>query len=94
MDLIIDEKRLGQMIADSLVKKLTPIVESAVKKYERPDELLNPQDLCDQVLHCDRSTLDGYFVKQPGFPSINKGTRKVYSRKAVEKWISTHQVTA
>lgn len=94
MELNIDEQRLSEMVADGLVKKLTPVVEAAVKKYERPDELLSPQEICMQVLHCDRGTLDGYFVYQPGFPSMNKGSRKVYSRKAVEKWISTHQIIA
>ncbi|WP_204120210.1 DNA-binding protein [Levilactobacillus wangkuiensis] len=94
MELNIDEQQLSQMVADGLVKKLTPVIEMAVKKYEQPDELLEPQELCDQVLHCHRDTLDNYFVYQPGFPSMNKGTRKVYSLKAVEKWISTHQIIA
>lgn len=94
MELNIDEKQLGKLVAGDLVNKLMPVIEVAIKKYERPDELLEPQELCDQVLHCHRNTLDTYFVYQPGFPSMNKGTRKVYSRKAVEKWISTHQITA
>jgi len=94
MELNIDEQQLGQLVAGDLVQKLMPIIEATIKKYERPDELLEPQELCDRVLHCHRDTLEKYFIYQPGFPSMNKGTRKVYSLKAVEKWISTHQKTA
>ena len=52
MELSIDEKQLSQMVADNLAKKLAPVVEAAVEKYERTDELLDGKYVYENILHC------------------------------------------
>lgn len=90
MNLTLDEQRIGQLVADSLVAKLTPIIESAVKKYERPDEYLDAKAVYTDILHCSSKTFTDYYLQQPGFPISHKGSQLVYSRKRVEKWMATH----
>ena len=87
----IDEHELTEMVANRLAEKLFPQLHDLVTKYETPDELLTGQEICNQVLHCSTNTLTSYFLYQPGFPTILKGSQRVYSRKAVEKWIAEHQ---
>lgn len=91
MELAIDENQIAKQVAEQMAKQITPLIEELVKRYERPDELLDAKQICRQVLHCSTTTLTEFFLYQPGFPSIYKGNRRVFSRKAVEKWIADHQ---
>jgi len=90
MELSIDEKQLSQMVADNLAKKLAPVVEAAVEKYERTDELLDGKYVYENILHCSYKTFVDYYLQQPGFPISHKSTQLAFSRKRVEKWLATH----
>lgn len=87
----IDEETIADMVADRLAQKLFPPLKDFVIKEYRPDELLNAQEICDQTLHCSTKILNSFYLYQPGFPSMPKGSQRMYSRKAVEKWIAEHQ---
>lgn len=90
MELSIDEKKLSQMVADNLAKKLAPIVETAVEKYERPDKYLDAKTVYTDYLNCSPQVFSDYYLQQPGFPISHKNTQLVFSRKRLEKWMATH----
>lgn len=71
-------------------KELSTLAEMIADKL-RPDELLTQKRLRDEILHCDSKTFkENYSYKS--IPIVMKGTRKMYPRKAVEKWLN-EQVT-
>ncbi len=51
------------------------------------DELLTRQEVADQIFHKAPDTVDKILLKR-GFPYLMVGSRKMYSRKAVVKWIA------
>ncbi|KRN29209.1 hypothetical protein IV38_GL000089 [Lactobacillus selangorensis] len=75
------------MLADTIKK----IVKQVFSEEYQHDELLDKKTLAKEVLHCDPGSVDELFATQHGFPYMLKGSRIVYSRKAVEKWIADNQ---
>lgn len=51
------------------------------------DELLTREEVADQIFHKAPNTADKILLKR-GFPYLMVGSRKMYSRKAVVKWIA------
>lgn len=76
-----------EMLANKVVDKLLPIVDKRIDEKSKNDEFLTIQELADDVFHCSTDTIRDFYLYQPGFPVNQKGSKKVFSRKAVERWM-------
>lgn len=76
-----------EMLADRVVEKLLPIVTEKINEKTKNDEFLTTQQLADEVFHCSPEMITNFYLYQPGFPVNHKGKQKVFSRKAVERWM-------
>lgn len=54
------------------------------------DELLTKKELCKRILNCDVETADKYYINQANFPYLWRGKKKLFPKKAVEKWIKNN----
>lgn len=92
----INDNQLSQIIADRLVDQMKSIVIETVKsmsdEIKNNDETFNKKQLCKEVLHCDTKTFDEKIFTSD-FPYLETEGNKLYSRKAVNNWIATHQTT-
>ncbi|MDG2979650.1 hypothetical protein KNP65_06785 [Latilactobacillus curvatus] len=91
------DNQLAELIAEKLAKKLTAHVDD--KLAELFDEKINNDDtmdkktMCREIFHTTPKTFDDE-INSVDFPFIEKTSgRKLYSRKAVNKWIDEHQRT-
>lgn len=66
--------------------------EQVLKVLHPTDEFVNRKYLGEHVFHCTDKTV-GKLIHQPGFPVINvEGMEKRYSLKAVNKFMTDHQI--
>lgn len=87
------ELRLDKTDMQSIVKQVALEIAQQLQDTQLPDELMNKSELCKKVLHCDTKSFDDNYRYAFGFPFILNGKKRMYSRKAVEKWIASNQKT-
>lgn len=86
----IDQNTVISSAIVELKKELVAVVSDLIKAEAKPD-VMNKKTMCTEVLGCDPKTFDEYYQYQSGFPFMYKGARKVFSRRAVQKWIDANQ---
>lgn len=92
MTLSIDyDDDLRDQIAERAAQKIADKVDPNRIMGEFYDRLMTPAEICDKVLHCGRSTLDDYYMQQPGFPYTYKGSHIMYLPSQVRQWLIGHQ---
>lgn len=89
MNFVIDENfvnTLAELVANKLVPLVVDEVEQRVKQH---DEVLSAEQLHERVFHCykDLQATRNNFLNRRDFPKIKRGTRNVYSLKAVTKYL-------
>ncbi|WP_338230690.1 DNA-binding protein [Lactiplantibacillus paraxiangfangensis] len=89
----MDDQKFIEAVANAVADRVMPELETMVKKYHEPDQGLD-QAGAAKVLGCGKDMLNDYYINQPGFPHFMKGSRMVFSRKAIEKWMDENQIYA
>lgn len=86
-DIDVSTDAFLELLASKVVDKLMPIVDKKIDEKTKNDEFLTAQQLANEVFHCSAEMVTNFYLYQPGFPVNHKGSQKVFSRKAVERWM-------
>jgi len=77
-----------EKIANKFIDLLMPLIKERLEQ----DELMTREELSKKILRCDPDTADKRYLSKPGFPYMQPSKRKIYSKKAVQKWIAENQI--
>ncbi|KRN13430.1 hypothetical protein IV37_GL000147 [Fructilactobacillus fructivorans] len=80
------------MIEETIKSVLFKIADSIIKNQQIKQGVFNQKDLA-KYLDCDVNTLKKYYIYEPDFPVIPRGSKFIYPRKGVDEWIADHTVT-
>lgn len=92
MDMVVDDSKVIQALADQMLTRIDSIVAERIKVLEAHDDVMTAKDMYTKVFHCSSKRFDE-IRKMPGFPTNpSPGGKSTFSRKAVEKWLADNQV--
>lgn len=82
----ISEDQFVDKIVDRLIEKVLPELKKQTEEQEKKDKTLTKKDVYTDYIPCSPNTFNDFYLAQTDLPRMRKGSRIVFSEKAIIEW--------